>query len=173
MDAGDVVKLIQYYRHDLLNHLQVVEGYIQLGNLKKAETAMRELIDHLSQERKLDNLNIPNVFLWFQTFNQKYENFNLIYDVDIENKNLQEMDLLILDKLNQIMNDIKSKCRKDTVHHVEIEFKDSISDCMIAVYVDNQLEADEKLEISQSGITDIDLYVAENEQIYSFHISYP
>ncbi|MEW8958727.1 MAG: Spo0B domain-containing protein [Moorella sp. (in: firmicutes)] len=38
--AGEVISLLRWQRHDILNHLQVISGYIQL---KKGERALRYL----------------------------------------------------------------------------------------------------------------------------------
>ena len=175
MEAEDVVNLIQHYRHDLMNELQVVQGYIKLGNLEKVDASMTELLDYFYQERKLLSLNAPNVFLWFMQFRLKYENFILTYDIDIENKNLSESDIFIGNKLEQIMRDAIENCSNEALHRVEIEFKDSIDTCEIAVYVvdeSEKLHSIEKKRINQSEIEDIDINIASNEYRYSFHVSY-
>ena len=175
MEAEDVVNLIQHYRHDLMNHLQVVQGYIKLGNLEKVDASMTELLDHFYQERKLLSLNVPTVLFWVMQFRLKYENYILSYDIDIENKNLSESDQFIEKKLEQIMRDANEKCSNQTLHRVEIEFKDSIDTCEIAVYVVNEskeLKSIEEKRINQSEIEDIDINIAGNEYRYSFHVSY-
>ena len=175
MEAEDVMNLIQHYRHDLMNQLQVVQGYVKLGNLEKVDASMTELLDYFYQERKLLGLNAPNVLLWFMQFRLKYENFILTYDIDIENKNLCKSDLFIEQKLQQIMRDANENCSNEALHRVEIEFKDSIDTCEVAVYVvdeSKELQSIENKRINQSEIEDIDINIAGNEYRYSFHVSY-
>ena len=32
-----VVQILQHYRHDLMNHLQLVQGYVGMRNIENAE----------------------------------------------------------------------------------------------------------------------------------------
>lgn len=168
MKTEDVVNLIQHYRHDVLNQLQVVQGYIKIGDFKKVDTSMSQLLEYFYQERKLLNLNMPNVLLWFLQFRIRYENFNLTYDIDIENKELQTADHFITDKLEKIMDDIQKSCNEDKVYQVEIEFKDNIDACEICVYVDSESRG---TGLDQMFLEDIDINIAANERVYSFDVS--
>lgn len=169
METEDVVNLILHYRHDVLNQLQVVDGYIKLGNIDKVEANMSELLEYFDQESKLISLNLPNVLLWFLQFRTRYENYNLTYDVDIEGKKIIEADHFIVEKLEQIMGDIQEKCSDDIVSEIEVEFKDNIDYCEIAIYID--LEKNEEERINDSVLEDIDINIAEHERRYSFQVS--
>lgn len=169
METEDVVNLILNYRHDVLNQLQVVHGYIKLENIEKVEANMSELLEYFVQESKLISLNLPNVLLWFLQFRTRYENFKLTYDIDIEAKKIIEADHFIVEKLEQTMRDVQEKCSDDIVYEVEIEFKDNIDYCEIAIYID--LEKNDEERINDSVLEDIDINIAENERRYSFQVS--
>src|SRR5699024_7054029 len=156
-------------RHDVLNQLQVIHGYLSLHHYNKAESNMTELLDHFQQERKLLQLMIPNVFLWFLQFRTRYNHFELDYDIDIEHKTLKNNDLYIMEKFELIMHDVQRKCCGDHYYHVEIEFKDNIDFADITVYIDmGRQEAEGESHII---LENIDFEVNENESMYRFRVS--
>jgi len=56
--VSDVELLVDYIkrsRHELLNDLQVVLGYAQLGKLDKVIESLHIAIDHLNRERDIFN----------------------------------------------------------------------------------------------------------------------
>ncbi|MBE3591640.1 MAG: Spo0B domain-containing protein [Thermoanaerobacter sp.] len=56
--VSDVELLVDYLkrsRHELLNDLQVVLGYAQLGKLDKVIESLHITIDHLNKERDIFN----------------------------------------------------------------------------------------------------------------------
>ena len=56
--VSDVELLVDYIkrsRHELLNDLQVVLGYAQLGKLDKVIESLHLAIDHLNRERDIFN----------------------------------------------------------------------------------------------------------------------
>ncbi|GEM_PF-5688263 len=168
MKTEDVVNLIQHYRHDILNQLQVVQGYVKIGNLKKVDDSMSQLLEYFYQERKLLNLNMPNVLLWFLQFRERYENFRLTYDIDIENKEMKTADHFIIERLEKIMEDVQKCCKDDMLYQVEIEFKDNLDACEISVYVDTYSRG---TDLKQLVIEDIDINVTADERRYSFAVS--
>jgi len=44
MDARSILSLIRTQRHDFLNHLQVIQGYLQLNKIPEATEYIRELV---------------------------------------------------------------------------------------------------------------------------------
>src|SRR5699024_2465964 len=40
MEEKDVVGLLQNQRHDMLNHLQIIQGYLSMGNTEKVKDKM-------------------------------------------------------------------------------------------------------------------------------------
>lgn len=175
MEAANFVQLVKHYRHDLLNELQVIKGYIQLGHTEKADESIDKMFQYFNEERRLLSLNIPHVYLWIMAFNLKYTNFKITYDVDVKNKCLQAKDLFIVERLEQIMKAVK-KCTDDEVlYQIDIEFKDNIEDCIIALYVENRSDAAStggKVRINQSELEDIDISSTNSEQVFRFHVTY-
>lgn len=56
-----VVALAAYYRHAMMNHLQVVAGWLQLGQPERAEEYIGQLKESLQDETKLARAAEPRV----------------------------------------------------------------------------------------------------------------
>lgn len=114
-DIDNFVKIIRNQRHDFMNYLQVIYGYIQINNLEKA----KEYIDSLSSkneiisilynlgdnflaiclEKNIDRLWKKNIEVCFDTEiehieksffkNEYYKNSNLVNNIfdNVENNN--------------------------------------------------------------------------------------
>ncbi|MBE3579813.1 MULTISPECIES: Spo0B domain-containing protein [Caldanaerobacter] len=62
MVVSDVEVLVEYMRkrrHELLNDLQVILGYAQLGKLDKVVDYIHRMIDNLNEEREVFNCENP------------------------------------------------------------------------------------------------------------------
>lgn len=63
---SDVELLLEYMRkrrHELLNDLQVVLGYAQLGKMDKVIEYLHVTIDHLNNEREIFNSENAEEFI--------------------------------------------------------------------------------------------------------------
>lgn len=107
-------------RHDFMNHLQVVSGYLQLGNLEKAQNYSLKAVKSLRSYEQLSKIPLPflqSFLTWFVVrFNITDDVFEFIFkgdwqeweDVDEElTRILMELFSFVQDNL--INNDLK--CR--------------------------------------------------------------
>lgn len=167
MKSRDVVHLIEQYRHDILNHLQLLQGYISLGNIKKAEVSLTNLLEYFQQEKGLLHLNMPNVYLWFIQFPIKYKDFQMSYDIDIH-MDLQFADDAVVKKLNIIMQEIEAITTSNYSYPLEVEFKDNLEACEITLYL--KLKSNDMKEEFLSKLDDIDRAIGSEEVVYRFQI---
>lgn len=92
MGPEQIVQVLQYYRHDLMNHLQIVQGYLSMKKTDKAETKLKETLDYYNEERKLMSLNAPMFMLWLIQFNSAFKNWRITYHIHTEYKDLRIID---------------------------------------------------------------------------------
>jgi len=105
MNELEVIRLLQRYRHDVANHLQIVHGYLSMGLKERAEEKLREWISLCEQERRLTSLRAPKFALWIFQFNASYNRLHLTYHIHTEQKDLSAFDeeiACLFDKLAQI-----------------------------------------------------------------------
>ncbi|WP_068674480.1 Spo0B domain-containing protein [Oceanobacillus sp. Castelsardo] len=125
MKDFEVVQLLQHYRHDLLNKLQLVQGYLSMGKTNKVEEKLEELFSFLNEERKLTVLQTPKFALWLIQFNHLYENFRITYTIDIENQNLEHLDEILLMKCKEFLQWAVEISRKDQLYEIELTIKET------------------------------------------------
>lgn len=51
MDEKETVRIIQKYRHDLMNRLQIVSGYLTMGKADKAKMNLDNVLEYYEEER--------------------------------------------------------------------------------------------------------------------------
>ena len=83
MDEKETVGLIQKYRHDLMNRLQIVSGYLSMGKADKAKKNLDDVIKFYEEERKLMRLNADAFMIWVLRFQDNYPSFALTYRIDL------------------------------------------------------------------------------------------
>ena len=84
--------ILRYYRHDVLNDLQVVQAYSSMGKLEKVEEKIATYMVHFDEERKLMNLNAANLALWLIPFNCIHPNFRFTYAICVEKVDMSDID---------------------------------------------------------------------------------
>ncbi|MHA6252128.1 Spo0B domain-containing protein [Oceanobacillus sp. CAU 1775] len=167
MKSHDVVKVLQQYRHDILNHVQLIHGYISLRDVEKADISLTNLLEYFQNERDLLNLNMPNTYLWFLQFPKYYNRFKVTYAIDIK-KNLQHADNNVVEKLNVIMQEMLVITNPKNLYSIEIEFMDNIETCKVIVYL--KLDSHKVEEELLAKFEKIERTIESGEIIYHFHI---
>ncbi|AKX93313.1 signal transduction histidine kinase [Moorella thermoacetica] len=61
--AREIISLLRWQRHDFLNHLQVISGYLQLKKNDRALAYLRQVIDQLEQIGRIMHLQEPALAL--------------------------------------------------------------------------------------------------------------
>lgn len=109
MEKKEAMDILRYYRHDVMNDLQIVQAYSSMGKLEKVEEKIATYMVHFDEEQKLMNLNAPNFALWLIPFNSTHPNFRFTYAIQDEKIDLSDID----DKLT-------SNCKLCIAHLQEI-----------------------------------------------------
>lgn len=167
MEAKEVVSIIQSYRHDLLNDLQIIQGYVKLGKMEKVDDNLNKLFAFFHKERKLLNLNIPHVVIWFLEFRMKYNQFKLDYSIRVDDIKLTDTDLYIKEKLDQIIQDIEQRADDENVYTIHVDFTENEKGCTINVSIDlKERSAEDNIPPSE------DIYIKQTpeKRIYSFDV---
>ncbi|GLO66701.1 MULTISPECIES: Spo0B domain-containing protein [Oceanobacillus] len=124
----DVLHIIQHYRHDLMNRLQLVSGYLSMGKVEKAEDKLNEAIAYYEEERKLMQLKAPSLMLWILEFEQYYRSYSMSYFIEATSTTYNHPidDQWIVSKCNQIMHVLQNHLYSDSMYEVEIRIIDNI-----------------------------------------------
>ncbi len=123
MEDAEVVKLLQHYRHDLMNHLQIVQGYISMNKSDKAEQKLKETIVHYNEERKLMHLNIPVFTLWVLQMNIRFDHIKFEYYISTEKK-LSHLDNDLKSQCTNILSAVNKTYGTNRLYEISMEIKD-------------------------------------------------
>ncbi|SFS96228.1 Spo0B domain-containing protein [Marininema halotolerans] len=86
--AEHSLHLLSRYRHDWLNHVQVIMGYLSVKREERILPLLRELTDAARQEREVAAVGYPPLALWLSTVNQRVPEWIWIIEVNDELKSI-------------------------------------------------------------------------------------
>lgn len=77
----DAVALLRHQRHDFTNDLQVLGGYLELGQTERAITFLRQVFKELEEERQIFTIGDPeiSIFLYRQLLMARERGVNIKY----------------------------------------------------------------------------------------------
>ncbi|WP_249870978.1 Spo0B domain-containing protein [Oceanobacillus saliphilus] len=146
----EIIRVLQQYRHDLMNRLQIVQGYMSMGKTEIAEKKLNEVLAYYNEERRLMGLNMPAFMLWILEFDSSFDNFRLKYTIHGEYKNVHISESILIERCQDIMAD----CSRELDLQVLYEVK------LVLSKVANMSEI--KVELFIHSDSDIDLQVKEH-----------
>ncbi|WP_183072689.1 Spo0B domain-containing protein [Oceanobacillus bengalensis] len=163
MEELEVVRLLQNYRHDLLNHLQLIQGYLSMGKKDTAESKMTELFSHFEEERKLIQLHAPKFTLWLIHFNHRYDNLRIAYNIHID-RSLSMVDDFILTKCNKIIDLMENYTNPLELYEIQLDIKEN----ELCFYFDGEFK---EIIINKEIMSkDIDVSVHEEKIVCRFEL---
>lgn len=84
------IKTLNHHRHDWMNDLQILYGYIQLNKIDKSKEYVERIKEKMTIESKISKLGVPPLIFYLQSF--RTTGSNLILEVEIdENLSLSEI----------------------------------------------------------------------------------
>ena len=81
--------MLNHHRHDWMNELQILYGYIQLGKLDKTVGSVERIKDRMATESRISKLGIPSLVLFtFIPYVQQQSalNVEVVDQVQLEDK---------------------------------------------------------------------------------------
>lgn len=81
--TDELLTVLNRQRHDWLNHLQVLLGYLRLGRPEEGEAYLKRVSELAMQESMLARLNCSMLSVFFLTFNALHK--DMILEVDVCN----------------------------------------------------------------------------------------
>ncbi|WP_379267190.1 Spo0B domain-containing protein [Paenibacillus timonensis] len=97
-----------HHRHDWMNDLQILYGYIQLRKIDKLADCVERIKGRMAVESKISRLGIPALVFYLQSFREV--NGSVQLDVDIEDE-LQLDSLLTADEAEELTEAIVETVR--------------------------------------------------------------
>ncbi|MFD2046210.1 Spo0B domain-containing protein [Ornithinibacillus salinisoli] len=133
METKDVIELLRHQRHDLMNHMQIIQGYLSMGKKEKVEEKLSSLMQEFHNERKLMNLNAPELAIWLIQFNTISKNIRITYNIHTERKDLTFIDEVIMAACVSISNAYEQSGVKTELYDMELDIHDAIEDAGVVL----------------------------------------
>lgn len=64
-----MVETLAYYRHEWLNHLQILQSYFKMGRCESATSYIRQLSEGIARDSHVSHLGYPPLVSYLLTFN--------------------------------------------------------------------------------------------------------
>lgn len=130
------LNFLQFDRHQLMNQLQLISGYLQMNRPESAKESLNKLIDRFHQERKLLQLNLPKFTYWLLMYNKGNPMFRLHYKIDVQ-QSIEKLDERLLKDCQAFMRLTKSYLPTSTLHNFTIFlFETKQKDIKICIEMD-------------------------------------
>src|SRR5690625_5131197 len=124
MEDAEVVKLLQHNRHDLMNDLQIVQGYIKLKKPEKAEEKLLKTIKYYNEERKLMHVMDDQFILWLMQVNIIFSHINLEYHILTEKK-LRNKGHELTTRCKKIISSVNETFSTHILYDISLQIKDT------------------------------------------------
>ncbi|MET3682535.1 stage 0 sporulation protein B (sporulation initiation phosphotransferase) [Alkalibacillus flavidus] len=129
MDREQFLEWLRIYRHDLMNDLQIVQGYASMGKHDKSTEKVNALIERLKQERLLQTLNCDAFVYWLLSTSLTEHDLNLTFSVDTPLTDVSALDELLTHDGQMIVEQLEAVVNEwtDVSMHVSIEGENALS----------------------------------------------
>lgn len=174
MNEREAILLLQRYRHDVSNHLQLVHGYLSMGMAEMAREKVDEWMSCLAEERKLSNLQAPKFTLWVMQCNTVYNRLRLTYHIRIEHQDLSHMD----EKLASICGRLARICmdagEAHTLHEASLLLERTEENLSLQFFAEGPFSDDRKLQAALEELdTSSQQQVDVSSQAFSYRLTIP
>lgn len=166
MQEKEVLDILQNYRHDLMNDLQVVHGYLSMAKAESAKNKLNECLSNYNEERKLLSLGAAKFALWVIQFNKMYDHLHLNYQIHIENKQLHMADEQLITQCTAIIEKINSLYRSKDRLEINLQLEACQDPAQIEVTI---MVNDDCYMLEEQNIKDI--YMEQETETYVFETS--
>lgn len=145
----EVLQLLQHYRHDILNELQLLKGYVTLGKLEKVEEIMNNWVEHFDQERQLFRLHAPKWTIWLLRAKYRYHNIRVHVDLQLKSSlNLSAIDEQLVTQSEQVVTWLMEHGDREDLYVINIKVieKNNVPNLILRFHIHGLLQPDQALE---------------------------
>lgn len=107
-EKWEVLEVLRHSRHDWLNRIQLIKGYLATGQKERLEETMTKIIADSLNEAKISSLQIPQFAEFIITYNWKPRTIVLDYEVLGDPCSLENLDEIMTDWIESFLNKLES-----------------------------------------------------------------
>lgn len=125
LETSEVLELLRMYRHDLMNDLQLIQGYASMGKYEVSNEKLNQFIHKLKNERRLQSLDAPNFVLWLIKLKLFSREFNVTFDVQFSDEQIKQFDIQMKEdgeRLVQLLKEQIGQSFQSIPLHIKIKY---------------------------------------------------
>ncbi|KPU44164.1 sensory histidine kinase DcuS [Oxobacter pfennigii] len=146
----EIVKYLREQRHDFMNHIQVIWGYLQLNKAEAAAKYIAELNKKFAVSGMLFKTNNPVLSLFLYNYIRKIQKFGMDVDLDIDVESIGDVFFFDIIKLTQFLEKIFDEVIEHTHKLKEkIIYIDIYEEDRLYLTVSNYNNADDNFELQE------------------------
>src|SRR5690625_1952293 len=130
----EVISLLQHYRHDLMNQVQVIKGYLSMKKYNQVNNKLNEMIEEFERDRKLMGLNVSSFALWLIRFNSLHNNIRVTYNIHTI-ESVEEFDKELVYQCQQFINTIETATLVSELCHDTIDLDKNIKNIELIISI--------------------------------------
>lgn len=81
-NKGNIINILSHSRHDWLNRIQLIQGYLSLNDIEKVNELIHTFTEESKKETAVSNLAMDSFVSYILTFN--WENHPIMLDYEVE-----------------------------------------------------------------------------------------
>ncbi|MGM8214237.1 Spo0B domain-containing protein [Bacillaceae bacterium W0354] len=112
MNTSEVLELLRLYRHDLMNDLQLIQGYAGMGKYEQSNEKLKAFINKLNQERQLQTLEAPNFVLWLILLKLHQRELHTTLEIEPASEPISQFDRQMKADGEYVLNILKNQSEK-------------------------------------------------------------
>ncbi|MCU9614000.1 sporulation initiation phosphotransferase B [Caldibacillus lycopersici] len=121
MKEQDIVNLLRHSRHDWLNKIQLIKGYLSFGKLERVNEIIEEIVRQSENESKLSNLPLPQFSALLLTYNWNTNPVVLSYEVLGTGKAINVDDVVFTKWLSQFLQKLNASVSTIDEHQLFLQ----------------------------------------------------
>ncbi|MDY0396862.1 Spo0B domain-containing protein [Virgibacillus halophilus] len=120
METIEVLHLLRHCRHDLMNQIQLLQGYMSMNRPEKVKQKLHEMVVEADQQRKLMDLQANEFALWLLQVNMSVGQIRVSFEVNDVRENLQCMDAKLLEQTKQMFAAVEAAGDKNEMYFISM-----------------------------------------------------
>lgn len=120
MKKDALIHYLKLYRHDIMNQLQLLQGYLQIDNQAMLREKFQETFEMFKEEQQLFRLHAPHFIIFILYFNHTYENMQLSYTIQVSDIKLEHYDDAIV-KQSKLMIEQIAQFRESFMYNWKLD----------------------------------------------------
>lgn len=161
------LQFLKYDRHNLMNDLQLIYGFLQMDRPREAMKNTEKLIAKLNKERKLFKANLSSFAYVLKMYNFFNDNIRLSFSIKTEH-NLKEIDSVLSEDTEKFLGLIREFLSEEKMNKVTLQLEDLSSNSVQITFIFENftLENTNFYEKCQTKFYKNDFNLSQRDKIY-------